>query len=279
VLVSVFLLYPPTLNWLHDPIRDILIGFHFFRSVFEPVQDEAIQSPASFELSNYEEFSRQELPRVFRGALEAVINTAAQPLEEQLRSQLVSMIQECQDRVFSSYRSRNSSSPAVSRMALAQPHSIPALITTSSLPADLGNLRTLPEERSEDILDSLYQRPPYQSQSLSNPDFHDRQQAPKPTRRDETSESGYVSDFSALNAPASTSQDTGIDLTISNSSSGIQPQSKPTEGHADTHNGNTPSFTSYTDDYTAEGVSPRLSEDFSDMYMYGSQSWEAPFLP
>ncbi|KAE9373021.1 hypothetical protein N431DRAFT_290614, partial [Stipitochalara longipes BDJ] len=66
-------------------------------SAFEPVQDEAIQSPASFELSNYEEFSRHELPRVFRTALEAAINTAAQPLEEQVRSQLVSMIQECQD--------------------------------------------------------------------------------------------------------------------------------------------------------------------------------------
>ncbi|PMD41919.1 hypothetical protein L207DRAFT_426360, partial [Hyaloscypha variabilis F] len=66
-------------------------------SAFEPVQDEAIQSPASFELSNYEEYSRHELPRVFRSALETVINNAAQPLEEQVRSQLVSMIQECQD--------------------------------------------------------------------------------------------------------------------------------------------------------------------------------------
>jgi hypothetical protein len=252
---------------------------HPFNPVFEPVQDEAVQSPASFELSNYEEFSRQELPRVFRGALEAVINTAAQPLEEQLRSQLVSMIQECQDRVFSSYRTRNSSSPAVSRTALAEPSSFSSRITTSSARADLVNPSTLPEDRPEDILDSLYQRLPYQSQSLSNPDFHAQQQAQKPARRDETSESGYVSDFSALNASGSTSQDTGIDLTTGNSSSGIQLQSQPTKGHADTDNGNAQSFTSYTDEYTAEGLSPRLSEDFSDMYMYGNHSWEAPFLP
>jgi hypothetical protein len=197
-------------------------------------------------------------------------------LEEQLRSQLVSMIQECQDRVFSSYRTRNSSSPAVSRTDLAQPTSFSAPILTSSLHADLGNLSSLPEERPDDILDNMYQRPPYQRQSLSNPDFHDRQQAPKPARRDETSESGYVSDLSALNASASTGQDTGLDLATSNSSSGIHSQSQPTEGVANTNNGNTQSFTSYPEDY---GLSPRLSGDFSDMYMYGNHSWEAPFLP
>jgi hypothetical protein len=181
--------------------------------------------------------------------------------------------------VFSSYRTRNSSSPAVSRTALAQPTSFPAPIPISSLHTDLGNLSSLSEERPEDILDNLYQRPPYQSRSLSNPDFHDRQQAPKPARRDETSESGYVSDFSALNASGSTSQDTGIDLTTSNSSSGIQSQSQPTEDHADTNNGNAQSFAAYTDGYTAEGLSPHLPENFSDMYVYGSHSWEAPFLP
>jgi hypothetical protein len=121
--------------------------------------------------------------------------------------------------------------------------------------------------------------PPYQSQSLSNPDFYDRQQAPKSARRDETSESGYVSDLSALNASGSTSHDTGIDLPTSTNSSGTRSQSQPAQGHAGTNNGNTQSFTSYTDDYTAEGLSPHLPEDFSDMYMYENHSWEALFLP
>jgi len=194
------------------------------------------------------------------------------------------MIQECQDRVFSNYRTRSSSSPAVSRTALAQPTSFSAPITTSSLRADLRNMSTLPEEKPEDILDNLYQRPPYQSQSLSNPDFHDQQQAPKFTRRDETSESGYVSDFSALTASVSTSQNTGIDLTTCNSSSGSQLQSQFTEDHAAKNNGTTQSFTSYTEDYTADGLSFRqdvgtlsLSEDLSDMYGYENHDWEAPF--
>lgn len=64
-----------------------------------------LQSPESLELANYGDYSRRELPRLFRSLLETAVNDEAQPIEERLRGQLTSMIQECQDRVFSNYRS------------------------------------------------------------------------------------------------------------------------------------------------------------------------------
>lgn len=262
---------------------------NYSQLVFEPVQDEAIRSPSPFELANYEEFSRQELPRVFRGALEVVINTAAQPLEEQVRSQLVSMIQECQDRVFSSHRTRNSSGPVAS--TTAQPSSFSAPILTSSITPDAVNLSSLLEERPIEVLDNLYQRPPYQSQSLSNPEFQLRggQQASETTTRNESSESGYVSDFSAMHASSSMSQGTRTDLTseLASNLSGIQPQSHLTEDRGDTENDNTQSFTAFTDDSTTEAQSISLQqeidgtlfppEDFSNLYLYNNQSGDALF--
>ena len=55
----------------------------------------------------YEEYSRRELPRLFRNALETVVSEETQNLEERLRDELVNMIQDCQDRVLSNYRSLN----------------------------------------------------------------------------------------------------------------------------------------------------------------------------
>jgi hypothetical protein len=57
-------------------------------------------------LASYEEFSRLELPRVFKAALETIIEMDPEPIEEQLRDRLVNIIRECQELVFSSYRSR-----------------------------------------------------------------------------------------------------------------------------------------------------------------------------
>lgn len=73
---------------------------------FEPVQENAPQSPDSRELADYEEYSRQELPRVFRSYLEDAVNNQTQHLEESIRSQLVSIVQDCQARMFSAYRSK-----------------------------------------------------------------------------------------------------------------------------------------------------------------------------
>jgi hypothetical protein len=73
---------------------------------FEPIQEEILHQPNA-EMLLYEEYSRRELPRLFRNALENVVSEETQHLEERLRDELVNMIQDCQDRVLFNYRSLN----------------------------------------------------------------------------------------------------------------------------------------------------------------------------
>ncbi len=70
-----------------------------------------VLSPDSRELADYEEYCRRELPRTFRAALEEIFHDESQPLEESIRNRLMNIIRDCQDRVFSRYRSL-SSTPA-----------------------------------------------------------------------------------------------------------------------------------------------------------------------
>jgi hypothetical protein len=73
---------------------------------FEPVQENA-QSPDSRALADFEAFSRQQLPRYFRSYLEEAVNNETQHLEEHIRSHLVTIVRDCQDRMFSAYRSKS----------------------------------------------------------------------------------------------------------------------------------------------------------------------------
>jgi hypothetical protein len=68
--------------------------------------------PDAGELANYDDFMRRELPRAFRSTLEAAVNAQSQPIEELLRAQLMEMIRECQDRVYSQYRAMTPSVPS-----------------------------------------------------------------------------------------------------------------------------------------------------------------------
>ena len=81
---------------------------------FEPIQEESDLAVECQALANYEDYSRQELPRLFRSVLETAIDNQAQPIEEQMRQQLTSMIRSCQDRIFADYKAlllRNSATP------------------------------------------------------------------------------------------------------------------------------------------------------------------------
>jgi hypothetical protein len=51
-----------------------------------------------------EDYLRREVPRLFREALEVVVNAESQPIEEQFRSQLVDIMEETQNQAFSSYK-------------------------------------------------------------------------------------------------------------------------------------------------------------------------------
>jgi hypothetical protein len=73
---------------------------------FEPVQENA-QSPDSRAVADFEAFSRQQLPRYFRNYLEEAVNNETQHLEEHIRSHLVTIVRDCQDRMFSAYKIRS----------------------------------------------------------------------------------------------------------------------------------------------------------------------------
>lgn len=74
------------------------------------------------ELSNYEKYTRRELPKIFRTALETIIDNETQPIEERLKAQLMSLIEDCQERVLSSYGAQDpTASDAQSSLTKAGP--------------------------------------------------------------------------------------------------------------------------------------------------------------
>lgn len=82
---------------------------------FEPIVEDG-DSISSSEIERYEQYSRQEIPRLFRSALEAAANEEAVIIEGRLRDRLVDIIRLCQDQAFanySNYRLSNASSTAI----------------------------------------------------------------------------------------------------------------------------------------------------------------------
>lgn len=57
----------------------------------------------SSDIANYENYVRRELPRLVRVNIEEKVRRETQPLEEPLIGALVSVIQDCHDKVFGSY--------------------------------------------------------------------------------------------------------------------------------------------------------------------------------
>ena len=57
---------------------------------FEPIHEDG-DLPRDIDLFLYEEYSRRELPQMFRGAIETIVNEETQPLEEELRGQLTAL--------------------------------------------------------------------------------------------------------------------------------------------------------------------------------------------
>ncbi|KAF7870262.1 hypothetical protein EAF04_004010 [Stromatinia cepivora] len=96
---------------------------------FEEIQEDFMQSLNAQQLTDYEEYCRQELPKVIGAELEETINS----LEEQLKNQLVELIRNAQDRVFASYRS-SLTLPGTNEGSESSPHSgaYEAVFPTSS---------------------------------------------------------------------------------------------------------------------------------------------------
>ncbi|EPE27971.1 C2H2 and C2HC zinc finger [Glarea lozoyensis ATCC 20868] len=91
-----------------------------FRTLFQLSPDDEVPSPYFVDIENfprevpsYEEYSRRELPRVFRAALEAAVCTP------QLRDQLHMLIEDCQNHVSSAFYASPGSITSTPALAMA----------------------------------------------------------------------------------------------------------------------------------------------------------------
>jgi len=184
---------------------------------FEPIQDDIMLSPDSEELTSYEEYSRRELPRLFQSALEAAIADEVQPIEERLRSQLVGMIQDCQDRLFSTYRARRSTDELTPTCGPpGSPSSPSPLVQETSKPT--GDVRN-------GIIETLYNQVPPDTSLFCRPDVGFPGITSDPSAENAPSDSGYVSEPPMLKSD--TSKDTlASESTTGSSSEGQQSQAQ-----------------------------------------------------
>jgi hypothetical protein len=150
---------------------------------FDPIQDHpdaSSQSPDSREVANYEEYLRREVPRFVRTALETAVNNEVEPIEERLRAQIMTLIEEAQNRAFSSYRALHSS------------------VEPSVPPTNIGiELRDWPnailDGDSPTTLETFHHLSPPEIQPDSTTEFPEFGIS---LRRNETSDSGYTSNHS-----------------------------------------------------------------------------------
>ncbi|KAG9233783.1 putative resistance to glucose repression protein 1 [Amylocarpus encephaloides] len=150
---------------------------------FEPVQEEGPGSPDSRELSNYENYIRRELPRLVRSNIESVVRRETQPLEAALIGNLISIIQDCQDRVFRSYRETQGIS-----------HQISTPLPATMPPTEALWASDATEFREDlDFLDAAFQAPQTTS-ALATPSFQQLDGCIRPNTLI-FSDSGYASEL------------------------------------------------------------------------------------
>jgi hypothetical protein len=157
---------------------------------FEPVRDhenDMPQSPDSINLTEYEAYLRRLLPQFVRRDLEMMVNSEIQPIEEQLRSRILQVIEEAQNRVFASYR-----------VGLGPNTELPSV---EELEANLG---VEVEDSQQTALDTSLQP---QTCSIRDSGLHSRN-----IEYNRSSDSGYISNVSRTgSSPDAQLERTGVD--------------------------------------------------------------------
>lgn len=189
-----------------------------------------IQSPDSQELADYEEYCRRELPRVFRASLEEVVNNNTQPLEEQLRSQLMDLIRDAQDRVFSGYRSFSTTTGTPARGAVSSsPQTNTSFSSSQGFAA--SPLRNRPTtiassgDPSQARLSPFFQPPSPKNHLESGWDILDPNITPSNPDHNDRSDSGY--DSSSFVIPSTlplTPGGSSVNTSASNSQTLLPPE-------------------------------------------------------
>jgi hypothetical protein len=181
-----------------------------YASDFEAVQEDIILSPDSRELADYEEYCRRELPRTFRGALEEIVHNESQPIEENIKNQLMNIIRDCQDRVFSSYRSLSTVATAVAVVRTPSRNPIasdsPVMASQESMAMVSMSADALPEPSFGHIAPPFFQPPPPQTHLQSRLEVSDLQgNTTKAPDGSDPSDSGYSSNESGVPSGISSS--------------------------------------------------------------------------
>ncbi|KAF4631944.1 hypothetical protein G7Y89_g6186 [Cudoniella acicularis] len=150
---------------------------------FEPVlenQDSVSLSPDR-EVLDFQEYMRREVPQIFRSALETVVNSETQLIEESLRDRLMNLIEESQNLAITSYRERQ---------AIAITH-LPRPMPTSQTNTELPPNDTMAPKRSTSPVAGIFNPSPrISAHPEASFDIQALQASQKPTW---SSDSGYLS--------------------------------------------------------------------------------------
>lgn len=143
-------------------------------------------SPNSPEFVRFEDFSRKKLPELVRTSLEVLVeqNTQMQLLEETLKSQLIDIVRDSQEKLFSMYqdaRSTDSSPPTT------------AAVSSECLQRTIDRQSTANPSQTE--LAEVFMPPPLVHGLSNGPDLKEIQQEhqAKPESSKDQSDSGYGS--------------------------------------------------------------------------------------
>lgn len=182
-----------------------------YASDFEEVQEDIILSPDSRELADYEDYCRRELPRRVREALEEIVHNESQPMEESIRNQLMNIIRDCQDRVFSSYRSSAAVAAAVAAVDTPSSNPIasesPIMASQESMAMVTMSSGATPERSFGRTAPPFFQPPPPQVHLRSGLEVSDLQGSitTKAPDGSDPSDSGYSSNESSVPSGISSS--------------------------------------------------------------------------
>ncbi|KAI9773229.1 MAG: hypothetical protein M1839_002191 [Geoglossum umbratile] len=168
---------------------------------YEPTEHSGPGSPASREISNYEAFSKRQLPQLVRRRLEAAAESEAPAIEEKLKTLLVEIVKDCQASVFLLYQEQRQADPSTSARSMGATNAAPTA-TTPSTPTSRANTVVQPGDPPSDVMNDmlihLYQQNTLQGAGVPCP-CPELDQNP-PTREESrnsgqvgSSESGYGS--------------------------------------------------------------------------------------
>jgi hypothetical protein len=123
---------------------------------FETIPEEAPPSPDSKELVEYESYIHRELPRLVHRSIDDAVRRDSQPKEAHLIGNLVSIIHDCQEKVYQSYvemTDRDDNNDSIKGLGIMSTNPF----QTSNVSIDSSS-----EHHHSELLDAAFQPPPSQ---------------------------------------------------------------------------------------------------------------------